>query len=114
MEFTLAFPSEAQAGAARLFGSRSGRDMDKLKAAANIRTERAKEIDSLLLTDAVANFECKVIREIETGDHVIFVGRVLHAYETSSPLNRLYTLVKSLHMGGMTQHPEPAPQEQHG
>lgn len=112
--FTLAFPSENQAGAARLFGSRSGRDLDKFKAAANLRTERARHIDSLILVDAVANFECRVEREIDSGDHVIFLGAVLCAYETTNPLNRLYTLVKSLHMGGLNQTPVQVAEEHHG
>jgi len=55
--FTVAFPSAEMTDAAMFFGSRSGREVDKF-AEFECETEPAKEIDSLLLLDAVANFEC--------------------------------------------------------
>ena len=55
--FTIAFPSSEMADAALFFGSKSGREIDKF-AEFECETEPAKEIDSVLLSDAVANFEC--------------------------------------------------------
>lgn len=100
--FTIAFPSEIQADMAKLFGTASGRDMDKLQAAGT-RTEKARHIDSLLLADAVANFECELAAAHETGDHVVFIGRVVASYLTGSPATRLYTLLRTQHMGGFRQ-----------
>lgn len=101
-EFVLAYPSEDQAEAAKYFGSHSGRDTNKLS---DIRceTERASKVDSLLLTEAVANFECKLVREVETGDHLVFVGEVVACHVHANPASRLYTLIKSQHMGGFKQ-----------
>jgi flavin reductase (DIM6/NTAB) family NADH-FMN oxidoreductase RutF len=50
-------------------------------------------IDSVLLADAVANFECRVVSEMQTGDHVIFVGQVVasHVNEDASR-KRLYSV----------------------
>jgi flavin reductase (DIM6/NTAB) family NADH-FMN oxidoreductase RutF len=75
-----------------LFGTKSGRDVDKL-ATSGVKTQPATAIDSVLLSDAVANFECRLLSELQTGDHVIFVGQVIatHANQDAT-LRRLYSL----------------------
>jgi len=90
-EFVIAFPSEYQKDEAMLFGTKSGRDVDKL-AVAGCPTTLASRIDSVLLTEAVANFECNLASELETGDHVVFVGEVICSHLNDKPLNRLYTV----------------------
>ena len=99
-EFVIAFPSEQQEDEVLLFGTRSGRDLDKL-AAAGTRTQPAKKIDCVLLVEAVANFECKLICEFETGDHVVFVGEVVCSHLNDKPLNRLYTVGEGYKMAGL-------------
>jgi len=89
--FTIAFPSAEMADDALFFGSKSGRDTDKF-ADSDCKTEHAKEIDSLLLSDAVANFECTLESQTEAGDHIIFVGRVVASHINSEPKKRLYTI----------------------
>ncbi len=96
--FTIAFPSSDMADAALFFGSRSGRDVDKFAeldaqhGRAHCKTEPAKKIDSLLLTDAVANFECMLESEAEAGDHIIFVGKIVTSHINTEPKKRLYTI----------------------
>ena len=87
--FTIAFPSAEQAKAVLFFGTTSGRDIDKFKEFPT-RTEPAKQIDSVLLTDAVANFECQLEHEYPTGDHLIFVGRIVASHVNTTPKKRLY------------------------
>jgi flavin reductase (DIM6/NTAB) family NADH-FMN oxidoreductase RutF len=90
--FVVSFPSAAMAEDTTFFGTRSGRDTDKL-AARGSRTQPAAEIDGVLLADAVANFECTLEKEEPTGDHVIFVGRVVACHTNpDTALGRLYTL----------------------
>jgi flavin reductase (DIM6/NTAB) family NADH-FMN oxidoreductase RutF len=89
--FTIAFPSADMAEAALFFGSRSGRTVDKF-AQFDCRTEPAKTIDSVLLSDAVANFECTLESETVAGDHIIFVGKVTAAHTNTEPKKRLYTI----------------------
>lgn len=89
--FTIAFPSTEMADAALYFGTKSGRDVDKLTES-NCPTEPAKEIDSVLLSDAVANFECTLESQMQTGDHVIFAGRVVASHINTEPKKRLYTI----------------------
>jgi len=88
--FTIAFPSAEMADAALFFGSKSGREIDKF-AEFECETEPAKEIDSLLLTDAVANFECTLESQVPVGDHIIFVGTVVCSHMNAEPKKRLYT-----------------------
>lgn len=88
--FTIAFPSSDMAEAALFFGSKSGRDTDKF-AEFDCKTEPAKTIDSVLLTDAVANFECTLESQMHVGDHIIFVGEVVSSHINTEPKKRLYT-----------------------
>ncbi len=88
--FTIAFPSSDMADAALFFGSKSGRDTDKF-AEFDCKTEHAKAIDSLLLSDAVANFECTLESQMPAGDHIIFVGEVVSSHINTEPKKRLYT-----------------------
>ncbi|MHC4060052.1 MAG: flavin reductase family protein, partial [Planctomycetota bacterium] len=89
--FTITYPSAEMADAALFFGSRSGRDVDKL-AEFECRTEAAKAIDSVLLSDAVANFECTLESETVAGDHIIFLGKVVAAHMNTETKKRLYTV----------------------
>ena len=89
--FTIAFPSSEMADVALFFGSKSGRDTDKF-AEFDCKTEPAKAIDSVLLTDAVANFECELESETVAGDHIVFVGKVVSSHTNTEPKKRLYTV----------------------
>jgi len=74
--FTIAYPSADMIDDVLGFGTKSGRDIDKLEESGCAHRE-AEEIDSVLLEDAVANFECVLEQETVTGDHVVFVGKVV-------------------------------------
>ena len=99
-EFVLSYPSEQQAEAALYWGTHSGRDSDKLSDV-EAKLQPARKIDCVLLEDAVANFECQVVDEMETGDHVIFVGEVVCAHVSQQQLNRLYTVGSDYQMKGL-------------
>lgn len=91
-EFVVSFPSSTMVADTLFHGTKSGRDMDKL-AACGTRTQPATQVRGVLLADAVANFECRLESELPTGDHVIFVGRVLAAHVNADrALRRLYSL----------------------
>ncbi len=101
-EFVIAFPSEAQQDEVMLYGTRSGRDEDKL-AAAGARTTAAGSIDCVLLADAVANFECRLVGEMDAGDHIIFLGQVVRAHRNDADMRRLYTVGPGYRMRGLGQ-----------
>lgn len=100
-EFVIAFPSSDQAEDALFFGTKSGRDMDKL-AERKTATQPAAKIDCVLLSDAAANFECVLEGELGTGDHAVFAGRVVAAHVNKDPaVRRLYTTGKGYEMSGV-------------
>ncbi len=96
--FTIVYPSSEMSDAALFFGSRSGRDVDKF-AEFDCTTEPAKAIDSVLLADAVANFECTLESETEAGDHIIFVGKVVSSHVNTETKKRLYTIAPGHKLG---------------
>ena len=89
--FTVVFPSSDMADAALFFGSKSGREIDKF-AEFECETQPAKEIDSVLLTDAVANFECMLESQVPAGDHIVFIGTIVCSHINTEPKKRLYTV----------------------
>ena len=100
-QFVISYPSAAMADDALFFGTNSGRDMDKL-AVRQTKTQPATRIDGVLLSDAVANFECELVSELPTGDHVILAGEVLASHvNEDSKLSRLYTLSEGFQLGGV-------------
>ncbi len=99
-ECVIAYPSELQAEETLLFGTKSGRDNDKLELS-GIKTIPASVVDCVLLDDAVANFECRLFHELQTGDHVIFTGEIVASHVNPKAPGRLYTVGKGYKMGGL-------------
>lgn len=69
-------------------GTNSGKFIDKFKEA-KLKTEEAEKVECLRLKDAVAFLECEVVNEIEAGDHVLFVGKVVNS-KINADKKRLY------------------------
>ena len=99
-EFVIALPSERQAAETMLYGTRSGRDTDKL-ALAHAKTQPAREIDCVLLSDAAANYECRLAGELEAGDHIVFLGEVVCSHVSEPPARRLYIVGPGYQLGGV-------------
>jgi len=77
--FNLCFPSKELAKETLLCGTKSGRDIDKLKVT-GLKWLKGKLAQLPILKDAVANFECEITTQIKSGDHTIFVGEVKHSW----------------------------------
>jgi flavin reductase (DIM6/NTAB) family NADH-FMN oxidoreductase RutF len=75
-DFVACFPGESIAKGAWVCGTKSGRDCDKL-AEAGLSTIPAKKVKAPIIEGSTVAFECKVTDEIETGDHVVFVGEIV-------------------------------------
>ena len=97
-EFVLAFPGRNMAKEALFCGTHSGRDVDKI-AETGLELVPAREVGVPLLKEAVANFEMKVTDRLTTGDHTIFVGRVLASHRHVNPPERLFTLGPDYELG---------------
>jgi flavin reductase (DIM6/NTAB) family NADH-FMN oxidoreductase RutF len=98
--FTVAYPSEEMGEQALFFGTHSGRDTDKF-AQTGCKYSPAEKIDSVILDDAVANFECILENELTTGDHIIFAGKVVACHINSEVKKRLYTVGPNRLLGGV-------------
>lgn len=58
-------------------GSTKGRTIDKVKTF-NLKVSKGKVLQVPVLEEALAILECKVIKEVEVGDHTFFIGEVKH------------------------------------
>ena len=96
--FTISYPSSDMADAALFFGSKSGRNIDKF-AEFKCETIPAEVIDSILLADAVVNFECQLESETIAGDHIIFVGKIVASHINTQPKKRLYSIAPGHKLG---------------
>ena len=57
-------------------GSHSGEHIDKFNET-GLQKEEAETVDCPVLKDAIAYLECEVVDEIEIGDHVFFIAKVM-------------------------------------
>jgi len=71
--FTVSVLKRGQLDLARRFGTRSGRDEDKL---AGIRWRPGRG-GAPILADALAYFECERTESLRAGDHELVIGRVV-------------------------------------
>jgi flavin reductase (DIM6/NTAB) family NADH-FMN oxidoreductase RutF len=85
-------------------GRRSGRDVNKFDEA-GLTAKPAQHVRPPIIAECIAHLECRVVQDIEAGDHHIFVGEVLAAYARADVLSEggMYELSKArplLHVGG--------------
>jgi flavin reductase (DIM6/NTAB) family NADH-FMN oxidoreductase RutF len=78
-EFVIAVPNKDLVKEVEFFGSKTGAKVDKFKQI-GLEMIPAKYIRTPLIKKATLNFECQVIQEIRTGDHVTFISKILAAY----------------------------------
>jgi len=78
-EFVIAVPNKELTEAVKFFGSTHGNQVDKFKET-KIQTSKSKFIKSPLIKKATINFECQLVKKVEAGDHLIFIGRILASY----------------------------------
>jgi flavin reductase (DIM6/NTAB) family NADH-FMN oxidoreductase RutF len=74
--FVVNFMPYEMADAVLFCGTHSGEHMDKFKQA-GLEKEEASKIDCPRLKQALGYLECQVVNEIDAGDHIIFIGKVL-------------------------------------
>ena len=78
-EFVVAAANKELEKEVLFFGSTHGDKVDKFKET-GIETAKAKFIKTPLIKGATVNFECVLEQEIDAGDHIIFIGKILNAY----------------------------------
>ena len=75
-EFVIAYPSQSMAAETLYFGTTHGHNIDKGKIS-GLKFEPATIVDVPLLSDAVANFECRLVTEYRPGNCPLVVGEVV-------------------------------------
>jgi flavin reductase (DIM6/NTAB) family NADH-FMN oxidoreductase RutF len=71
--FTVNVLKRGQLELARRFGTRSGRDQDKLE---GVRWEQGRG-GAPVLSEALAYFDCEVTDSVPAGDHEVIIARVV-------------------------------------
>jgi len=103
-EFTANFMEFDSAGTIAALGRTSGREIDKF-AAYRIKTLPSTEIETPVLKDAYAAYECRIVKRHRTGDHDLFIGEVLavhykeKAFDKKNKLPSLSKLTPALYLG---------------
>jgi flavin reductase (DIM6/NTAB) family NADH-FMN oxidoreductase RutF len=64
--------------AVRICGKKSGRDVDKFKLA-RLTPEKGIKVSAPMVKESPVSIECKVVKEVDAGDHIWFIGEVLAA-----------------------------------
>lgn len=86
--FVLAWPGESLAAATLFCGTRSGRDLDKFKAA-GLTPLKARHVSVPLVAECNVNMECRLAGKLTAGDHTIFAGEILAAWLHAHPARQL-------------------------
>jgi flavin reductase (DIM6/NTAB) family NADH-FMN oxidoreductase RutF len=71
-------------------GRHSGKTINKFKET-NFEKEEAETIDCPRIKQALGYLECKVLKEVEVGDHILFIARVTKA-DLKQKARRLFHL----------------------
>lgn len=82
-EFGIGFPNPRMGEDILFCGTHSGREVDKF-AQTKFSPFPSRYIKAPLIKGCVISCECKLVSELLTGDHTIFVGEVLAAYQEES------------------------------
>lgn len=90
-EFVLAIPGANLSRQVMFCGTHTGRKINKFQET-GLTPLPASRVQPPLIQECLANHECKVVSTLETGDHTIFVGKVLATWITDSPQPVLCTI----------------------
>jgi flavin reductase (DIM6/NTAB) family NADH-FMN oxidoreductase RutF len=102
-EFVINFASYEIARQVLFCGRRSGRDVDKF-ATTGLTARPARFVRPPVIEECLAHLECRVVQDLESGDHRFVIGEVLAAYARPGMLSDegLYDLSRArplLHLG---------------
>jgi len=78
-EFVLAIPGKELVRAVNYCGTKSGRDVDKFKET-KLTPIKGIAVKAPLIKECPVNIECRVLNEVEAGDHNWFIGEVKNVY----------------------------------
>ncbi|MDR2204287.1 MAG: flavin reductase family protein [Nitrososphaerota archaeon] len=95
-EFIVNIPSIDMLQTVMACGTFSGRSFDKFKKA-NLTSVPGKRVSAPAILECLAHIECIVENKFQTGDHSIFVGKIVDAYADTAMFVDSYD-IKKAHM----------------
>jgi flavin reductase (DIM6/NTAB) family NADH-FMN oxidoreductase RutF len=101
-EFVINIPTLELLQSTYACGTFSGRSFDKFKKA-DLTPIPAKKVKAPAIRECIAHIECEVDSQVTTGDHTVFVGKIVAAYANPGVFTERYSLeaAKMLyHAGG--------------
>jgi flavin reductase (DIM6/NTAB) family NADH-FMN oxidoreductase RutF len=101
-EFVVNIPALEILQAVYACGSLTGRSFDKFKKA-GLTPLPSRKVKAPAIRECVAHLECTVEDKFTTGDHTVFVGKIVEAYADAGLFTESYDLKKSrllFHAGG--------------
>ena len=101
-EFIINIPTLELLQSVYACGSFSGRSFDKFKKAI-LTPIPGKKVKAPAIRECVAHLECTVDSQFTTGDHTLFVGKVVAAYANPGVFKESYDLKNArmlYHLGG--------------
>ena len=101
-EFIVNIPTLEILQAVYACGSLTGRSFEKFKKT-NLTQMPAKKVKAPAIRECIAHLECEVDGQFTTGDHTVFVGKILEAYADIGVFTERYELKKTrmlYHVGG--------------
>lgn len=78
-EFVVNVPHVGLAAEALRCGRRSGRSVDKF-VTSGLTPSRARHVRPPIIAECLAHLECRIVEDIEAGDHRLLIGEVIDAY----------------------------------
>ena len=76
--FVVNFVSDKLGKEALVVGTKSGQHIDKFSET-GLTKEECESVDCPRIKEALGHIECEVINEVDAGDHIIFIGKVLNS-----------------------------------
>jgi len=101
-EFTLNIPTLEKLQEVYACGSLTGRSYDKFKKA-GLTPVPGRKVKAPAIRECIAHIECILNSQVTTGDHTIFVGKIVEAYANMGVFTETYDLKKArllFHAGG--------------
>jgi flavin reductase (DIM6/NTAB) family NADH-FMN oxidoreductase RutF len=101
-EFTINIPTVELLQQTLACGTVSGRNHDKFKET-RLTPGQAKKVKAPIIKECIAHLECKLQETVVTGDHTIFIGKIVEAYANKNLFTEKYDLCKVnmlYHAGG--------------
>ncbi len=101
-EFIVNIPTLETLQAVYACGSLTGRSFDKFKKT-NLTPMPGKKVKAPAIRECIAHLECSVEDKFTTGDHTVFVGKILDAYADMGIFTESFDLKKArmlYHTGG--------------